>query len=413
VKILIYEHLSAGGFREEGASLSVLSEGFGMLRTAAEDAKSAGHAVTAILDGKIARLSPSLEADRKITVHSLPEAEIALFKAVDDADATYIIAPETENKLEQLVRKVEKNRVLSLNSTSTAIAQAADKLSFQRHAAKLGLATPKTLTFTIRDSPDRVAGTVGEKIGFPAVLKPTESAGCEALGVINDKEQLEAAVAKLSSHTSSFFIVQQPIQGIAASVTIISNGTEARPITLNKQNIALKTPNEESNYNGGATPLDNKLKAAAFAATKQLVESIEGLHGYVGVDLVLTESKPVVIEVNPRLTTSYVGVRRIVKLNLMQATINAVARRELPEKQETTGYAHFEKVKTRNPTNAALKQTFNMAEIVSPPFPLTDSHFTWALVCTQGATPQQAKLKFNKAKRLLQTTLQEGGKRPR
>ena len=37
--------------------------------------------------------------------------------------------------------------------------------------------------------------------------------------------------------------------------------------------------------------------------------ALPGLRGYIGVDVILTESEAVVIEVNPRLTTSYLGVR--------------------------------------------------------------------------------------------------------
>jgi predicted ATP-grasp superfamily ATP-dependent carboligase len=49
--------------------------------------------------------------------------------------------------------------------------------------------------------------------------------------------------------------------------------------------------------------------------------------GYVGVDLVLGEADDgkddVVIEVNPRLTTSYVGLRRLVCGNLAAAMLAA------------------------------------------------------------------------------------------
>lgn len=40
-----------------------------------------------------------------------------------------------------------------------------------------------------------------------------------------------------------------------------------------------------------------------------------GLWGYCGVDFIETAGGPVVVEVNPRLTTSYAGLRRAVGLN--------------------------------------------------------------------------------------------------
>jgi len=47
----------------------------------------------------------------------------------------------------------------------------------------------------------------------------------------------------------------------------------------------------------------------AIDAALRTCNALPGLRGYIGVDLVLTESDAVVIEVNPRLTTSYLGLR--------------------------------------------------------------------------------------------------------
>jgi Predicted ATP-utilizing enzyme (ATP-grasp superfamily) len=43
---------------------------------------------------------------------------------------------------------------------------------------------------------------------------------------------------------------------------------------------------------------------------KNIVNCIPGLSGYVGIDLVLSEGGPLVIEINPRLTTAYAGLRQ-------------------------------------------------------------------------------------------------------
>ena len=43
--------------------------------------------------------------------------------------------------------------------------------------------------------------------------------------------------------------------------------------------------------------------------------AIPGLWGYVGVDLMLAKEGPVVLEINPRLTTSYCGLRRALGIN--------------------------------------------------------------------------------------------------
>jgi len=45
----------------------------------------------------------------------------------------------------------------------------------------------------------------------------------------------------------------------------------------------------------------------------------------VGVDLILTESEAVVIEVNPRLTTAYLGVRWAIDANTAALALDACA----------------------------------------------------------------------------------------
>ena len=413
MKLLIYEHVSAGGFDDKFISPSVLSEGFGMLRTSVADAKSAGHTVTTIVHERIAEFNPLPEADKTIPVHSLSDAENILHGVAENCDATYIIAPENERKLQRLVKGMEQNHVLPLNSTANAIEQASNKARLQQHANRRGLITPKTVTFNRRDNPEDVAEIISEKIGFPAVFKPIESAGCEATSVVNGEEEVAAAITKLSYRGNMPFMVQQLIHGTAVSVTLISNGSEAQPIALNEQDIILRGPEEESSYNGGITPLNHASKTVAFDAAKELVESIRGLHGYIGVDLVLTRDEPVVIEVNPRLTTSYVGIRKTLTLNLMQATIDSILNRKVVAKQKSLGYARFGKVKTRKPTNAALAQTFTMPEVVSPPFPIASKGATYAFLCAQGATLEQAKQNFSKAKKHLQNTLRNGGNHKR
>jgi hypothetical protein len=74
-------------------------------------------------------------------------------------------------------------------------------------------------------------------------------------------------------------------------------------------------------YLGGRLPLPAPLANRAIALAERAVRTVPGLLGYVGVDLVLVE-KPEgdrVIEINPRLTTSYLGLRRLVRGNLASA----------------------------------------------------------------------------------------------
>ena len=113
---------------------------------------------------------------------------------------------------------------------------------------------------------------------------------------------------------------------LQASALLCSRG-KALAISLNKQNVKLAAPEAVSSYEGGAVPFDHPLKHEAFRVAEKVVESFPGLRGYVGVDLVLAEDKPFVVDVNPRLTTSYVGLSRVAGFNVAEAMINAVLRK--------------------------------------------------------------------------------------
>jgi predicted ATP-grasp superfamily ATP-dependent carboligase len=99
---------------------------------------------------------------------------------------------------------------------------------------------------------------------------------------------------------------------VAASVSLIADGRHAVALTVNAQSVRASRP---FSYGGGRTPLDHPLAMRAVQTAERTCQALPGLRGYIGVDLVLTELEAVVIEVNPRLTTSYLGVRSALEGN--------------------------------------------------------------------------------------------------
>jgi len=114
--------------------------------------------------------------------------------------------------------------------------------------------------------------------------------------------------------------VQRVAEGTAASVSLIGDGDRAIALTVNSQSIA---PSDTLSYTGGRTPLAHAFVEQAVGAAVAASAALRGLRGYFGVDLVLTASGAVVIEVNPRLTTAYLGVRAAVDENIAALAIDA------------------------------------------------------------------------------------------
>ena len=197
--------------------------------------------------------------------------------------------------------------------------------------------------------------------------------------------------------------------GRQASVSVYSTGQEALPVSLNQQNVTLAAPDSDSSYDGGAVPFDNALEEKAFSAAKKIVKSIQGLRGYVGVDMVLTEDTPVVVEVNPRLTTSYVGLRMVSGFNPAEALTDSVLERKLPVDCETFGYACFAKVKTPKPSQELLEKSYGLAGVFASPFPIANGNDAFALVTAHGGTSQSASSRLERNKRRLTRTLNSKG----
>ena len=213
---------------------------------------------------------------------------------------------------------------------------------------------------------------------------------------------MTVAVAKIRAEsTGKRFIAQEFIRGEAASVSLLSTGKKAKALSLNKQNIILAGPEATSSYEGGAVPLEHWLKQEAFKIAEKVTEVFSDLKGYVGVDFVLTEHKPYVVDVNPRLTTSYVGLRKVARFNVAEALVNAVCKGTFPAKLENKGFACFSKVETPKPTIATFLKAAKLSSVVSPPFPLNKNKKSIALVISEGDNLENAKLHLEEAKKHL------------
>jgi hypothetical protein len=108
-------------------------------------------------------------------------------------------------------------------------------------------------------------------------------------------------------------LVQRFVSGTAASVALLSDGRRSRVLAVSGQTLA---GGAVFAYAGGETPLAHPQAARAAAAARRACRGLPGLKGYVGVDVVLTDTDAFVIEVNPRLTTSYLGVRASLRENV-------------------------------------------------------------------------------------------------
>ncbi len=397
LNILVYEHACGGGFAEGAVSPGILAEGFGMLRAFVANLKTAGHEVTVILDEGLSRLNPPIEANCVIPIFSFKEAQQAILKACADTDAAYVIAPETGGTLQALVEFIEQNGVPLLNCRSTAIKAVSDKANLYETLKANKLKTPKTVRVNVAQY---VKEAITAKFEFPVVIKPVDGVGCSGLSIVKNESQVEGAIAKIDAELASeSFMVQEYVEGEAVSVSLLCTGSKCMPVSLNKQNVSLSTPDKASCYVGGCVPFDHKMKQKAFQTAEKVINCFSGIKGYVGVDLILTPKGPVVVDVNPRLTTSFIGLSRIAGFNFADAIVKAALKNELPTKASLSAYACFSKIETPKSDLDCLDKLYKLSGVVSPPFPVQDCEEGCALLSAEGNSLDEACLLLEEAKK--------------
>ena len=344
--------MSSGGYAGQPISNSVLAEGFGMLRTATSDFKAAGHEITVLLDDRISKLNPPINSDFIVPISCPQEIKNFLSNiATINYDAVLIVAPETGQTLQSLVELVEKTGKVSLNCESSAISKVANKAILYQVLEKNHLPIPKTLTLNVNDDLTEVKQTIKTKLCYPVIFKPVDGVSCSGLSIVKEEEQIKQAIEKIKAESAEkHFVVQEFIEGEAASVSLLCAKGKALAISLNQQTVKVGAPEEASCYEGGLVPFDHPLKQEAFAISEKVVGCFEGLRGYVGVDLILAKDSLFVVDVNPRLTTSYVGLSQVANFNVAEALVTAIMKGEFPDRLGTTGYVSFSKLKIPKPT---------------------------------------------------------------
>ena len=149
---------------------------------------------------------------------------------------------------------------------------------------------------------------------------------CEDIVIIDDIEDLNRDLEKIFK-PDSHVLVQEFIEGTDISVSLISDGKKAVAISLNQQFIELKA--DKGTYLGGKIPFKSKFRDEAFEIATAAVEAIEGLKGFVGVDLLISSDEKDVhsvylLEINSRFTTPYVGLKQIANINIGDSIIKLI-----------------------------------------------------------------------------------------
>lgn len=321
-RVLLYEFTCSGGLLhqqfEAHKVVYLQREGRAMLSALASDfARIEGYQTRVLIDERAAAaVLPGCEV---ILVGSAHEEIMDLQRRSGEADWTVIIAPEFDNLLYERCRWVEEAGGRLLGASPELVSLTSDKHRTAGHLRAHGVAAPEGVAW----SPGQ---PVPPNLEGPLVVKPLNGAGSLQSYCFDD----QAALMQHLNTQSGSLRVERFVPGGAASVAFLCGPKQCLPLSPCWQRMA---QGSAFHYLGGAHSLPPDLANRAVRLASRAIATLPQPLGFLGVDLVLGEpddgGEDCVIEINPRLTTSYVGLRAATTANLAQAMLDVAEGREV------------------------------------------------------------------------------------
>jgi len=293
--LFIYEHLTSGALLNEPFSPGLMHEGDAMLSALSQDLLALGLAVSLMRDARL----PELPAHPLLSVKKVSTAEEYQQywqQSLQKNKHILLIAPETAGVLYQLVSQLEQQPIHHLGSSPEAIRLCSDKLLTSQQLLAQKIRTPTTQTVDEWLSSEQSDDDLW-------IIKPRDGAGCEHTFKLNGGA-LKNYLRTLTDEQLAQHIVQPFIPGDSLSLSLFIRATDSEILSVNRQYITEKDHQLGLSH---CQPGFDKLisKDTAQTLVEHIRATIPGLWGFVGIDLILSDEQLWVIEINPRLTSSY------------------------------------------------------------------------------------------------------------
>ena len=289
--ILLAEHVCGGGWIGKPVPQTLAGEAVAMLVALANDLAERFDVVCPI-ESRFTHAIPPKAVGVKI--HA--DWQSAWSELAKQCDRKLIIAPESDQQLDRAHHAVSPRSVPGYEGDAL-VRLTSDKLRLAEYLAQRGIPHPDT--FSRRSfQPDAYAAD------DQFCVKPSD--GCGGEGV---RLNVSATDAATLTADQSDALIQRFVAGRAFSIGAIANGR--RWIVLPTATLNF-SDGEGGGYLGGEVPVDpadnRRVKKLVGSVIKQLPPPPRG---WIGFDVVLGDDDvDHLIEINPRLCTSFIGMRR-------------------------------------------------------------------------------------------------------
>ena len=302
LKILIYEYITGGGLINEDLSSNLLNEAKLMVSELYKDLKELKHiSFKFLLDERLeipARSSSILIKKRNFN-------DMYNLQILKEFDLILPILPEKDLILYNYIKFLEKEKIKKVISDGKTIFSLSDKLSFYQLLRKYNLDVIPT--YDIKET--KLINKL-KKI----IVKDRYGVGCSYVKFYNKPQEV-----KFSLYNNDY-VVQPYIHGEPYSISAFFTFNDFYLLTVNKQYIKFTKNNFVKlkkilvNDKGISDP-------KVYYLLSRIKSILPNLYGYVGNDILVVGETLHVVEINPRLTTSYIGLNRTLNINLFDIII--------------------------------------------------------------------------------------------
>lgn len=307
-QVLLFEFITGGGFSQQDLPKSLAKEGLIMLKALVRDIALCPHIqLTVVLDWRIkAEFFPQ---NTKLYVIKNNQSVYDVLPAlIEQSDCVWPIAPEIDEALLKITKLIEQNKKRLLNSSIAAVYLCSDKLLTTQLLNRAGIETVDSVQL------DQFT----QQFPAPWVVKAKEGAGCVDSHYVLDGEQLLRFMNKITSPQG--YVIQPYIEGSSLSLSCLFNKGKASLLCCNKQEVSISDGGFE--LEACVVNVIVKNEQLYQILIDKIAAAIPELSAYVGVDIMQpVAAAPLVLEINPRLTTSYVGIQQAIGFNVAKAVI--------------------------------------------------------------------------------------------
>jgi predicted ATP-grasp superfamily ATP-dependent carboligase len=300
MKVFVFEYVTGGGFAGQ-ALPDFLADGELMWRALVDDLIAVpGVEVLTLRD---VRLDPVDLPGLHIRNTDAADFERDFQRCLHAADAVWLVAPESDHILEALTSEVLNAGKVLLGCRPEAVRIAASKIDTARCLSEAGVAVVPT-------------GQTHDLLRGRVVIKPDDGVGCQDTLLCADAA---SAQAWCREHGDINWVYQPYVEGEALSLSLLCCAGRAQLLSVNRQQVELEAG--RFHFQGVSVNALNDPDDRYATLAARVAKAIPGLWGYVGIDLIASADGPRVLEINPRITVSYAGLRAALGCNLAQRVL--------------------------------------------------------------------------------------------